>query len=82
MFSIETDQIAFIAFNENPIPTDIYTLSIYYLDSKRGYKEGDLSIWQRMPTKAEIKEVPYDLSFAAKLIKIDQNLGFNRIAKK
>ncbi len=80
-FTKSTGQLAFLEIKNNVGISVYLAISLYYLDSKRGYKEAYLNLWNKIPSDAEIDEACKDLGFPMKnnYKPVDLNLGFVKL---
>lgn len=73
-------QHAFVKFNrqeQSPFKNYSLSISLYYLDSKRGYDRSSLSLWRRIPTSEDkTRNDPHNLSPDYETVIVEENIGF------
>lgn len=70
---------SFLAFQDAKPENGVFAISEQYWDSKRGYNEAWLSIWERIPSEDDQKQANYDMFFTIDNFDVERGIRFKKL---
>ena len=81
-FSKPIGDIAFVEFDNHNAHGVAYSLDLYYINAKQGYKESKLRLWQRELTVEDKKQLAEHWSCGVSYFQIEEGLKFDIVRHK
>lgn len=75
-FSKPTGTEAFLEFKDQKNQSKVFSIGLYYWDSKRGYSVSGLQLWQRKMTNREMKMLQEDFISSVETHYIEDDIYF------